>query len=111
MDVSAEWVSKITDTILPRIKEWQNKALQALYPIVYIVYMDAIFLSVREEVHVVKKAVYLSIGIDSEGMKDVLGIWIGGNESAKYWLGVLTELKNRGVQDILICCIDGLKGF
>ena len=73
--------------------------------------MDAIFLSVREEGHVVKKAVYLAIGIDSEGMKDVLGIWIGGNESAKYWLGVLTELKNRGVQDILICCIDGLKGF
>ncbi len=108
IDVSAEWVSKITDKILPRIKEWQNRALQALYPIVY---MDAIFLSVREDGHVVKKAVYIAIGIDSEGMKDVLGLWIGGNESAKYWLSVLTELKNRGVQDILICCIDGLKGF
>ncbi len=108
IDVSAEWVSKITDKILPRIREWQNRALQPLYPIVY---MDAIFLSIREDGHVVKKAVYLAIGIDSEGMKDVLGIWIGGNESAKYWLGVLTELKNRGVQDILICSIDGLKGF
>jgi putative transposase len=108
IDVSAEFVSKVTDKILPRIREWQGRALQPLYPIVY---MDAIFLSIREDGHVVKKAVYIAIGIDSEGMKDVLGIWIGGNESAKYWLGVLTDLKNRGVQDILICSIDGLKGF
>lgn len=108
IDVSAEFVSKVTDKILPRIREWQDRILQPIYPIVY---MDAIFLSVREDGHVVKKAVYLAIGIDSEGIKDVLGVWIGGNESAKYWLGVLTELKNRGVQDILICCIDGLKGF
>ena len=108
IDVSAEFVSKVTDKILPRIREWQNRTLQSLYPIVY---MDAIFLSIREDGHVVKKAVYIAIGIDSEGMKDVLGVWIGGSESAKYWLGVLTELKNRGVQDILICCIDGLKGF
>jgi transposase-like protein len=108
IEVSAEWVSKVTDKILPCIREWQDRTLQPLYPIVY---MDAIFLSIREDGHVVKKAVYLAIGIDSEGMKDVLGVWIGGNESAKYWLGVLTELKNRGVQDILICSIDGLKGF
>ena len=108
IDVSAEFVSKVTDKILPRIREWQDRALQPLYPIVY---MDAIFLSIREDGHVVKKAVYIAIGIDSEGMKDVLGVWIGGNESAKYWLGVLTDLRNRGVQDILICSIDGLKGF
>ncbi len=108
IEVSAEWVSKVTDKILPCIREWQDRTLQPLYPIVY---MDAIFLSIREDGHVVKKAVYLAIGIDSDGMKDVLGIWIGGSESAKYWLGVLTELKNRGVQDILICSIDGLNGF
>lgn len=108
IDVSAEFVSKVTDKILPWIREWQNRTLQSLYPIVY---MDALFLNIREEGHVVKKAVYIAIGIDSEGMKDVLGIWVGGNESSKYWLGVLTELKNRGVEDILICCIDGLKGF
>lgn len=108
IEVSAEWISKITDKILPGIKEWQNRVLQPFYPIVY---MDAIFLSMREDGHVAKKAVYIAIGIDPEGMKEVLGIWIGGNESAKYWLGVLTELKNRGVQDILVCCIDGLKGF
>ncbi len=81
IDVSAEWVSKITDKILPRIKEWQNRVLQSVYPIVY---MDAMFLSVREDGHMVKKAVYIAIGIDSEGMKDVLGLWIGGCESAKY---------------------------
>jgi transposase-like protein len=79
IDVSAEWVSNVTDKILPRIREWQNRKLQPLY---HIVYMDATFLSIREEGHVVKKVVYLAIGIDSEGLKDVLGVWIGGNESA-----------------------------
>ncbi len=108
IDVSTKRASKVTDNILSRIREWQNRVLQPLYPIVY---MDAIFLSVKEDGHVVKKAVYLAIGIDSDGMKDVLGLWICANESVKYWLGVLMDLKNRGVQDILICCIDGLKGF
>jgi len=108
IEVSADWVSNVTDKILPRIKEWQNRTLQPVYPILY---MDAIHLNIRDNGHVIKKAVYLAIGIDSEGMKDVLGVWIGGNESSKYWLTVLTELKNRGVQDIFISCIDGLKGF
>ena len=108
IDVSPEMVSKITDHVLIRIREWQSRPLQTIYPILY---MDAIYLNVRENAQTVKKAVYIAIGIDSEGMKDVLGIWIGNNESAKFWLSVLTEIKNRGVNDILIACIDGLSGF
>lgn len=108
IEVSAEMVSKITDRILPSIREWQNRRLSSIYAIVY---MDAIHFNVREEGRIIKKAVYLAMGIDCDGMKDVLGIWVGGNESSKYWLGVLTELQNRGVEDILISCIDGLSGF
>ncbi|MDA8575942.1 IS256 family transposase [Candidatus Marinamargulisbacteria bacterium] len=108
VEISADMVSKITDRLLPEIKAWQSRLLQSVYPILY---MDAIHFNVRDNGKVVKKAVYLALGIDCTGMKDVLGIWIGENENSKYWLSVLTELKNRGVQDILIACVDGLSGF
>lgn len=108
IEVDATRVSKITDKILPIIQEWQNRTLESVYAMVML---DAIHYKVREDGMVVKKAVYIAIGTDLEGKKDVLGIWIGANESAKYWLGVLNGLKNRGVQDILIASVDGLTGF
>ena len=108
IDVSPSMISKITDKIIPEIREWQSRQLEDVYPIVF---MDAIHYSVRKDGVVVKKAVYLAIGIDKEGRKEVLEFWIGENESSKYWLNVLNELKNRGVQDILIMSVDNLKGF
>lgn len=108
IEVDATRVSKITDKILPIIQEWQNRTLESVYAMVVL---DAIHYKVREDGMVVKKAVYIAIGTDLEGKKDVLGIWIGANESAKYWLGVLNGLKNRGIQDILIASVDGLTGF
>ena len=108
IDVSPSMISKITDKIIPEIREWQSRQIEDVYPIVF---MDAIHYSVRKDGVVVKKAVYLAIGIDKEGRKEVLGFWIGENESSKYWLNVLNELKNRGVQDILIMSVDNLKGF
>ena len=108
IDVSPSMISKITDKIIPEIREWQSRQLEDVYPIVF---MDAIHYSVRKDGVVVKKAVYLAIGIDKRGRKEVLGFWIGENESSKYWLNVLNELKNRGVQDILIMSVDNLKGF
>lgn len=101
-------VSNINDAILHEIIDWQSRTLENVYPIVFI---DAVHFSVREENHVVKKAAYIVLGVDKFGMKDVFGIWIGENESAKFWLGVLNDLKNRGVKDILIMCSDGLTGF
>lgn len=92
--------------ILPLVKEWQNRPLEDIYAVVF---MDAVHF--REEGHVINKAAYVPIGISWHGQKDVLGLWIGENESAKYWLNILNELKNRGVKDILIACIDGLNGF
>ena len=108
IDVSPSMISKITDKIIPEIREWQSRQLEDVYPIIF---MDAIHYSVRKDGVVVKKAVYLAIGIDKEGRKEVLGFWIGENESSKYWLNVLNELKNRGVQDILIMSVDNLKEF
>lgn len=108
IDVSPSMISKITDKIIPEIREWQSRQLEDVYPVVF---MDAIHYSVRKEGIVVKKAVYLAIGIDKEGRKEVMGFWIGENESSKYWLNILNELKNRGVQDILIMSVDNLKGF
>ena len=108
INVSPSMISKITDKIIPEIREWQSRQLEDVYPIVF---MDAIHYSVRKDGVVVKKAVYLAIGIDKEGRKEVLGFFIGENESSKYWLNVLNELKNRGVQDILIMSVDNLKGF
>ena len=105
---SAELVSKVTDKIIPQIEEWQSRRLSEVYPIVFI---DAIIFSVRKEKTVQKTAVYVVLGIDSEGIKDVLSIEIGENESAKFWLSVLNNLKNRGVKDILTLCADGLSGI
>lgn len=108
VEVDATRVTKITDKLLPMIREWQNRPLEATYAMVML---DAIHYKVREDGIVVKKAVYIAIGTDLEGKKDVLGLWIGATESAKYWLGVLNGLKSRGVQDILIVSVDGLTGF
>lgn len=108
IEVSATMVSNITDQIIPEIKEWQNRPLDSVYPIIFI---DAVHFSVREDHRVVKKAAYIVLGINKEGYKEVLGIWVGENESSKFWLGVLNELKERGVQDILIMCSDNLTGI
>ncbi|MGL5346816.1 MAG: IS256 family transposase [Peptostreptococcaceae bacterium] len=108
IDVSHTLVSKITDRVLPLAQEWQNRALDMIYPIVF---MDAIHYKVRSEGRIINKAAYIAIGVNLEGVKDVLGIWVGENESSKYWLKVLTDIKNRGVKDILIASVDGLVGF
>lgn len=108
VEVSPTLISRITDRILPEIKEWQSRMLKSVYPIMFL---DAIHYSVRKDGIVVKKAVYIAIGIDMEGQKDILGMWIGEAESSKFWLGIMNELKNRGVRDILIASVDGLNGF
>ncbi|QNO13285.1 IS256 family transposase [Alkalicella caledoniensis] len=108
IEVSATMVSKVTDRILPMIAEWQSRPLDRIYPIVFL---DAIHFKVREDNRIINKAAYSVLGINMAGHKEVLGIWIGGNESSKFWLGVLNDLKNRGVEDILIACKDGLSGF
>lgn len=104
VEISAEIVSNITNRILPLVSEWQNRPLEKTYSFIF---MDAI----REDKRVVVKAAYVVIGVDLDGNKEVLGIWIGANESSKFWLSVLNDLKNRGVQDVLIFCVDGLNGF
>ena len=108
VDVSDTTVSRITDKILPVAKEWQQRPLESIYAVVFL---DAIHYHVRNEGQIVKKAVYIAIGIDLDGHKDVLGMWVGENESAKFWATVLNSLKNRGVEDIFIACTDNLTGF
>ena len=109
LSVSDTTVSRITDKILPVVKEWQQRPLESIYAVVL---MDGIFFHVRHEGQIVKKAVYIAIGVQMDGMRDVLGMWVGGSgESAKFWLSILNSLKNRGVDDILIACVDGLTGF
>jgi len=108
VEVSPALISVVTEAVAEEVKAWQNRPLDALYPIVY---MDAIRVKARGNGHVVNKAVYLAIGINIEGAKEVLGMWTSENEGAKFWLQVVTELKNRGVRDIFIACVDGLKGF
>ena len=108
VDVSDTTVSRITDKILPVAKEWQQRPLEAVYAVVFL---DAIHYHVRSEGHIAKKAVYIAIGIDLDGHKDVLGMWVGENESAKYWATVLNSLRNRGIEDIFIACTDNLCGF
>ena len=107
-EASAELVSRVTDKVVPLIDEWQNRRLSEVYPIVFI---DALVFSVRKEKAVQKVSVYVVMGVDSDGMKDVLSIEVGETESAKYWLAVLNNLKNRGVKDILVLCADGLSGI
>ena len=108
LEISDSAISRITDKILPVVREWQARPLASVYAVVYL---DAIHFHVRAEGQIVKKAVYIAIGLDMDGRRDVLGMYIGENESAKFWLTVLNNLKNRGVSDILIACVDGLTGF
>ena len=108
LEVSDTTVSRITDKVLPVAKEWQQRPLESVYTVVFL---DAIHYHVRSEGQIVKKAVYIAIGIDTDGKKDVLGMWVGENESAKFWANVLNSLRNRGVKDILIACTDNLTGF
>ncbi len=106
--VSPDLISRVTEGIMQEVKEWQNRPLDALYPLVIF---DALQVKIRDEGTVRNKAVYLALGMNTEGIKEVLGLWIEQTEGAKFWLRVMTELKNRGVQDILIAAVDGLKGF
>jgi transposase-like protein len=108
LEVSDSTISRVTDKILPVVKEWQSRPLENIYAVIF---MDAIHFHVRSEGQIVKKAVYIAIGIQMDGIKDVLGMWVGENESAKFWLSVMNSLRNRGVEDILIACVDGLTGF
>ena len=106
--LSPTLISKVTDAVKEQVIEWQNRPLDALYPIVY---MDCIVVKVRQDSTIINKAVYLALGVNTDGQKDLLGMWMSENEGSKFWLSVLTELKNRGLKDILIACVDGLKGF
>jgi putative transposase len=108
VEVSPTLISNVTDAVLDEVKAWQARPLDAMYPIVYL---DALVVKMREEGTVQNRAVYVAIAINMEGHKEVLGLWTSANEGAKFWLSVLTELKTRGVEDIFIACVDGLKGF
>lgn len=108
VDVSPDLISIVTDDVLKDVKEWQNRVLDKTYPVVYF---DALVVNGRTEGKAAKKSVYIALGLDMQGKKDVLGLWIGETEGAKFWMGIASELKNRGVDDILIACIDGLKGL
>jgi len=107
-DISAGLVSQVTNSVMEKVIEWQNRPLDAVYPIVYL---DCIVLKIRQDKRVINKAIYLVLGINIEGHKELLGMWISENEGAKFWLSVLTDIQNRGVQHMLIACVDGLKGF
>jgi len=107
-DISAGLVSKVTNAVIDQVVEWQSRPLDAVYPIVYL---DCIVLKIRQDKQVINKSIYLALGVNLEGRKELLGMWLSENEGAKFWLNVLTELQNRGVKDILIACVDGLKGF
>jgi len=108
VDVSPTLVSQVTDAVTEEVKLWQNRPLDDVYPILYL---DAVRVKVRHNGHVINKAVYLAIGITMDGLKEVLGMWTAETEGAKFWLQVVSELKNRGVKDVFIACVDGLKGF
>jgi putative transposase len=108
VDVSPTLVSQVTEAVQEEVRQWQNRTLEPLYPIVYL---DALYVRMRDNGHVQNRAVYVAIGVNLEGYKEVLGLWTSAHEGAKFWLQVLTELRNRGVEDIFIACVDGLKGF
>ncbi|WGO99488.1 IS256 family transposase [Saccharophagus degradans] len=107
-EVSPTLISRVTNSVMERVVEWQSRPLDAVYPIVYL---DCIVVKIGQDKQVINKAIYLALGVNMEGHKELLGMWLSENEGAKFWLGVLTELQARGVQDILIACVDGLKGF
>lgn len=108
VEVSPALISSVTDAVIEEVKGWQNRPLDALYPILYL---DALQVKIRDGAHIRNKAIYLAIGINLSGIKEVLGLWVAQTEGAKFWLQIVTELKNRGVSDIFIACVDGLKGF
>lgn len=108
VEVSPTLISNVTDAVLDEVKIWQSRSLDPIYPIVYL---DAIVIKVKDNKQVINKAIYLALGVNLEGHKELLGMWVSPNEGAKFWLNVLTELKNRGIQDILFACVDGLVGF
>ncbi len=108
VEVSPDLISTVTDGIISEVKQWQDRPLEGVYPIVFF---DSLVMKIRDEGRIVNKAVYLAVGVGLDGMKDVLGIWIAKSEGAKFWLQVFTELKNRGMNDVLIACVDGLQGL
>src|SRR4028118_2442920 len=108
VEISPSLISNVTDAVLDEVRAWQNRPLDSVYPIIYL---DALRVKVKSQGRVVNKAIYLAFGVNLQGMKEVLGIWAAETEGAKFWMQVITELKNRGVQDIFIPCVDGLKGF
>ena len=107
-EVSHSLISQVTESISEEVEQWQNRPLDSVYPIIYL---DCIVIKVHQDKRVIKKAIYLALGVNTEGIKELLGLWISENEGAKFWLSVLTELQNRGVKDIFIACVDGLTGF
>ena len=108
VDVSPDLISTVTDAVIDEVRAWQTRPLDALYPILYL---DALVVKVKDQGRVSNKAIYLAIGINCSGLKEVLGMWASETEGAKFWLSIITELKNRGLKDIFIACVDGLKGF
>ena len=108
VEVSPTLISNVTDAVIDEVRAWQNRPLEAIYPILYL---DALQVKIRDGAHVQNKAIYIAIGVTLSGVKEVLGLWVAQTEGAKFWLQVVTELKNRGVCDIFIACVDGLKGF
>jgi len=108
IDVSPALISNITEPVIQEVKQWQNRPLDEVYPIVYL---DALIVKVRNEGHIQNKAIYVVLGVNLEGQKEVLGLWVAQTEGAEFWVQVLTELKSRGVKDIFLACVDGLKGF
>jgi len=108
VEVSPTMVSNVTEAVMDEVKAWQSRALDPIYPIVY---MDAIVVKIKDNKQVINKAIYLVLGVNMEGKKELLGMWVSQNEGAKFWMSVLTEIKNRGVEDIFITCVDGLTGF
>ena len=108
IEISPALVSSTTEAVLAEVRTWQSRPLDAVYPILYL---DALMVKVKENGRVINKAVYLVIGVNLQGLKEILGIWISDSEGAKLWLSIVTELQTRGVQDVFIACVDGLKGF
>jgi putative transposase len=108
VEVSPDFISTVTDGVIDEVRQWQSRPLDAIYPILYL---DALQVKVKDQGRVSNKAIYLAVGVNMQGLKEVLGMWASENEGAKFWLSVITELKNRGVKDVFIACVDGLKGF
>ena len=108
VEISPDLISEVTDSVVEDVKVWQSRPLDPIYPVVF---MDAISVKVKDNGHIVNKAVYFALGVNLEGRKELLGMWVGTEEGAKFWLNIITELRNRGLKDIFIACVDGLKGF